>query len=436
MPERVQNMKKIYVLDTNVLVHDPRSILAFDDNEVVIPLVVLDEIDKIKTGQDEVARNARSVIRTLDQMREKGSINEGVVTDRNGLIRIELNHRDCIPADLDPQKADNRIISVAIGLMREHPDRRVSVVTKDINLRVKCDALKVLAEDYDTDAVVDNPNSIYTGCADIFLDSAKLNSLNLNGVLEYPESKFYPNQYIWAKSEIPKHTALAKYKGGNLVKTAGINDVWGISPRNKEQAFAIDALFDPSIKLVTMIGRAGSGKTLLATAAGIAQMIDTHLYKKLIMTRPIQPLGRDIGFLPGDINEKMKPWIAPLEDNLSLVFSEKGGHYMEMLKETGQIEIEAITYIRGRSIPRSFIIVDECQNLTLHEAKTILTRVGEGSKVVLTGDILQIDNPYIDAVDNGLSCIIEKFKHTDIAAHITLVKGERSQLATMAAEIL
>lgn len=430
-------MKKIFVIDTNVLLHDPKSILSFDDNEVVIPLVVLDELDKKKTGQDEAARNARAVIRKLDQMRAQGGIHKGVETPNGGLIRIELNHREFTPPDLDPNRADNRIISVAIGLMKENSERKVSVITKDINLRVKCDALGVSAEDYDTDSVADNPNSIYSGISEIQTTSQKIDLLYKDGFLDASEfDDMHPNQYALLKSDIQKHSALVKYKGGNLIKIRSSSNVWGIYPRNKEQAFAMDALFDPEVKLVTMIGRAGSGKTLLAAAAGISQMLDNHIYKKLILTRPIQPLGRDIGYLPGDIDEKMKPWMAPLQDNLELLFSEKGGHFMEILKESGQIEIEALTYIRGRSIPKSFIIVDECQNLTLHEAKTILTRVGEGSKVVLTGDILQIDNPYIDAVDNGLSCVVEKFKDSPISAHITLIKGERSDLATLAAEIL
>jgi len=430
-------MSKIYILDTNVLLHDPKSLTAFADNEVVIPLVVLDELDKKKVGQDEVARNARMAIRTLDQMRELGSIHKGVKTTQGGLVRVELNHREFIPQDLDPSRADNRIISVALGLMKDHPRRKVTIVTKDINLRVKCDALEVYAEDYDTDSVADDANAIFSGFSEIVTTTEMIDNLYKDGFVDASElGSFQPNEYALLRSGVQKHSALVKLQGTNFVKIRPSTSVWGISPRNKEQAFAMDALFDPNIKLVTMIGRAGSGKTLLAAAAGISQIMDSHTYRKLILTRPIQPLGRDIGFLPGDIDDKMKPWMAPLQDNLELLFSEKGKHYIDMLKESDQIEIEALTYIRGRSIPRSFIIVDECQNLTLHEAKTILTRIGEGSKVILTGDILQIDNPYIDSVDNGLSCVVEKFKGSALAAHITLVKGERSELATLAAEIL
>jgi PhoH-like ATPase len=436
---RVQQMSKIFILDTNVLLHDSKSILAFKDNEVVIPLVVLDELDKIKSGQDEKARNARMVIRTLDSMRGQGNLSHGIKTQDGGMIRVELNHKDHAPADLDKNRADNRIISVALGLMKDYgQDKKVSVVSKDINLRVKCDALGVNAEDYDTDAIVDDASMLYSGWAEVYTDSSKIDELYENGYLEVNElGNFYTNQYILLRSETEnKHSCLAKVKHGVLHKLTPRPNVWGISPRNKEQVFALDALFDPDIKLVSLVGKAGCGKTLLAAAAGIEQLLDSHIYKKLIMSRPIQPMGRDLGYLPGTIEEKMAPWMAPLNDNLELLFSDKGKGYLEMQQESGAIEIEALTYIRGRSIPKSYIIVDEAQNLTLHELKTIITRVGDGTKIVLTGDINQIDNPYIDAVDNGLSCILEKFKGTSIAAHITLSKGERSELATLAAEIL
>lgn len=435
-------MSKIFVIDTNVLLHDPKSLFAFKDNELVIPLVVLDELDKKKNGPDETARHARMVIRSLDKMRLEGNIHKGVATQDGGLIRVELNHRDKCPQDLDPQRPDNRIISVALGIKEEisnaQESRKVILVTKDINLRVKCDALGVNTEDYNADSVAENASSIYEGCKELDIPDEMIDQFHADGFISAVGlGEFYPNQYVFVKSAItPKKSGLARYEKESLVKIKTYGDVWGISSRNKEQAFALDALFNPDIKLVTMIGKAGSGKTLLAAAAGISQLLDSHTYKKLIMTRPVQPLGKDIGFLPGDIDEKMKPWMAPLQDNLELLFSDKGANYLDMQREAGLIEVEALTYIRGRSIPRSFIIVDECQNLTAHEVKTIITRVGDGSKIILTGDILQIDNPFIDSVDNGLSWVIEKFKNYPIAAHITLHKGERSELATLAAEIL
>lgn len=432
-------MSKIYILDTNVLLHDPRSLFAFKDNEVIIPLVVLDELDKKKVGgHDETARHARMVIRSLDKMRLQGSIHKGVPTPAGGIVRVELNHRERNVPDLDPKRVDNRLIGVALGLKKEQPKRKVTLITKDINLRVKCDALGVVTEDYNADSVAPNASLIYEGAIEVSASSEAIDKLYKDGFLHSEEyGKFNENQYVFLNSNTrDNHTSLARCSGSTFVNTYVPNDVWGISSRNKEQAYALDALFCPDIKLVTMIGKAGSGKTLMAVAAGISQVLDSHEYKKLIMTRPVQPMGRDIGFLPGDINDKMRPWMAPLQDNLDLLFSEKGKGYLDMQREAGIIEVEALTYIRGRSIPRSFIIVDEAQNLTLHEIKTIITRIGEGSKIVLTGDILQIDNPFIDSVDNGLSCVVEKFKHHPVAAHITLQKGERSELATLAAEIL
>ena len=432
-------IKKCFVIDTNVLLHDPRSLFAFQDNEVVIPLVVLDELDKKKVGgHDETAKHARMVIRSLDKMRQEGGLHEGFKTPAGGIIRVELNHRDRCPADLDPNRVDNRLISVALVLKSNHPEREIILITKDINLRVKCDALGVVAEDYNADSVASNASSIYEGAKELFIRGGLIDNFHRDGGIDSSEiGEFHENQYVFMKSDTNlKHSALARYSKNMLMKVNTPPDVWGISSRNKEQAFALDALFDPNIKLVTMIGKAGSGKTLMAVAAGISQVLDSRVYRKLIMSRPIQPMGRDLGYLPGDIDDKMRPWMAPLQDNLDLLFSEKGSNYLDMQRESGIIEVEALTYIRGRSMPCSFIIVDEAQNLTLHEIKTIITRIGEGSKIVLTGDILQIDNPFIDSVDNGLSCVVEKFKNHLIAAHITLQKGERSELATLAAEIL
>lgn len=432
-------MEKTYILDTNVLMYEPNALFAFEDNEVVIPLVVLDELDKHKNGPTQASAHARMAIRSLDELRALGDLSKGVVTESGGKIRVELNHRNEVPEDLDPSRADNRIISVALGIRRERGDRKVAVITKDINLRVKCDALGVHAEDYNSDSVIRNIESLYCGNREIEVTSVDIDQLYIEGVLEVKNimSPLYPNEYVLLRAaENPKHTALARFNGTSLVKAKSFSNVWGISSRNKEQAFAFDALFDPDIKLVTVTGKAGCGKTLLAAAAGVSQLFDSHIYKRIVLTRPIMPLGRDIGFLPGDMDAKMAPWMAPLYDNLDLIFSEKGRFYLDSCLSDGNIEIEPMTYIRGRSMPRSYIIVDEAQNLTRHEVKTIITRVGEGSKVVLTGDIEQIDTPYIDSYDNGLSYVIEKFKEEAIAAHVTMIKGERSELATTAAEKL
>lgn len=432
-------MQKIYVLDTNVLMYEPKSLFAFEDNEVVLPLIVLDELDKKKTDQDQAARHARQVIRLLDEMRVLGNISTGVTNERGGIIRVEVAHKDNIHTDLDPNRADNRIISVALGLAAANPDKKVAVITKDINLRVKCDALGVHAEDFTSDSVVANIDEIYSGMIDLEVDDTDIDAIYTEEVIPVKNivRPLFPNEYVHLRSNInPKHTAMARFNGTMLEKVRNYKDIWGISPRNKEQVFALDALFNPDIQLVTMTGLAGAGKTLLAVAAGISQLFDAKIYKRLILTRPIQPLGRDLGYLPGDLNEKMAPWVAPLVDNLELIFSEKGKMFLDDCMEKGQIQVEPITYIRGRSIPKSFIIVDEAQNLTKHEIKTIITRCGEGSKVCLTGDIQQIDVPYLDGVDNGLSCVIEKFKDDLIAAHVTLMKGERSELANKAAQKL
>lgn len=841
-------MKKIFVLDTNVLLHDPRALFAFTDNEVVIPLVVLDELDKKKNGHDEIARHARMTIRSLDDMREECSLHEGVATRVGGVIRVEIGFSDCIPKHMDQTKTDNQIIGVTLGLREANSGVTVILVTKDINLRVKCDALGVGVEDYNTDSVVDSVEELYSGFIEIEMSYDSILDLRNDGFTQAPDKiKLYENQYVLVRSEIDgEDVELARYSCGNLASIVPKSNIWGINPRNLEQTFAFDALFDPNIKLVTMTGLAGGGKTLISAAAGVAQTLDMHVYRKLIMTRPVVPLGRDIGFLPGpqpldakiltpdgwttmgevspgdyvigrsgaptlvkkifpkgkkkvfaihttdgtsteccidhlwhtrtkedkkrgrsgsvvttahimdtiadskgkpnhylprngpveysknklsippyllgvilgdgsisnnvnisniddelisraseevdsigcklshssgiiytivekiplynnkparpvritniisgeiqdfksigpassiginrstladrcnagvtmddkkyeflkctsrwqnsvkdklysmglvpgtgavkkfipdiykfssiddrinvlrglmdsdgtiktngessfctvserlandvveivrslggratarsrdrigvngkingrgimsnhityeftislpqDINpfyisrkadrhkckyihdskierieevgekdvqcilveddehlyitddfivthntkeDKMAPWMAPLQDNLDLLFSDKGKDYLAMEQgEGGRLQVEAITYIRGRSIPKTYIILDEAQNITRHEMKTIITRVGEDSKIVLTGDIMQIDCPFIDAVDNGLSYVIEKFKDDPIAAHIGLKKGERSELATKAAELL
>jgi len=347
-------MSKIYILDTNVLLHDPKSLFSFADNEVVIPLVVLDELDKKKDGHDEIARHARMVIRSLDDMRLQGKLNEGVKTPAGGSVRVELNHKENIPLQLDPARADNRIISVVLGLKKkESPKRKVALVTKDINLRVKCDALGVKAEDYNTDSVADSAEAIYSGVTEASVPDDHIDMFHNMGYLDAGIVKtYYTNQYVLLRSNsVPKHTGMARFVDGRLIKIEPQSEIWGIKPRNKEQVFAFDALFNPDISLVTMIGKAGCGKTLLAVAAGLGQVFDSHTYRKLIVTRPVVPLGRDIGFLPGDKDEKMRPWMAPLWDNLELLCSGKGMGYMEMERSAGgKIEVEALTYIRGRSI--------------------------------------------------------------------------------------
>jgi PhoH-like ATPase len=432
------NMSKAFIIDTNVLLHDPKAIFSFQDNEVIIPLVVLDELDKIKTGQDETARNARMVVRTLDEMRFSGNLSKGIKTKNGGEIRIELNNSDNIPYDLDKDRVDNRIISVALNLSKSF-QKKVIVVSKDINLRVKCDALGVMAEDYNSESIVDDVSEIYAGWAEFNTTTENIDALYDGQELstELITTNLHENQYLLLRSETEhKHSFLAKVKGDILKRVNAHNNIWGISPRNKEQVFALDALFDPDIKLVTLMGTAGTGKTMISIVAGISQLLDSNTYKKVLISRLTQSVGKDLGFLPGTKDEKLEPYIAPFNDNLELIFSDKGKGFLEMQKESGRIEVEAIQYMRGRSINNAFMIIDECQNLSLHEGKTLLTRAGADTKIVLIGDIDQIDTPYLGPTDNFLSHAVEKFKGHKIAAQIKLVKGERSELATLAAKIL
>lgn len=432
---------KIYILDTNVLLHDPTSLVAFEENEVVIPLVVIEELDTFKDKENETGRNARTIARTLDSYREFGNLNRGIDLPNGGRLRVELNCTSNIPANLDAHKADNRIIGVALGVAERNKDKKVVLVSKDINMRIKGDSLGVISQDYHKDHMVDSVDELYSGFTEITVSDVQIDAFHAGTSILTPDAlglSFYPNQFILMKSEInQKKSALAKVIGPSdpFMRVLDHKDIWGIIPKNKEQTFALNLLMDPDVNLVSLVGLAGSGKTLLSIAAALQQTVETKDYKRIIVSRPIQPMGKDLGFLPGTLEEKMNPWIAPLNDNLEFLF-DGNIKTLEMFKENGIIQIEALTYIRGRSIPNSFIIIDEAQNLSVHELKTIITRAGEGSKIVLTGDVEQIDSPYLDAVSNGLSIAVEKFKEYGIAGHVTLRAGVRSDLATLAAKIL
>lgn len=428
-------MKK-FILDTNVLLHDPKALQVFDDNDVVIPISVLDELDNAKIRPDERGRNARAVVRLLDKLRASGSLSEGVKLNES-TIRVELNHRGNIPQGLSSDKTDNRIISTALGLKAEY-NCPVIVVSKDINLRVKCDALGIEAQDYVKDKITTDLESIYSGIKTVRVTPCTIDQLYDEGCLEGDSGygECYPNQFVILKSH-NNQSGIARCVGpSNFEKFNPPQEIWDIRPRNVEQKCAIELLMDPNIKLVTLIGRAGAGKTLLACAAALHQILnDSKVFQRMLISRPIQPMGRDIGFLPGDLEDKLKPWMQPIYDNLEFLL---GSDY-QMLNEykyNGLIQVEPLTYIRGRSIPKSFIILDEAQNLTAKEIKTVITRIGQDSKIVITGDIEQIDNPYVDFADNGLTHVVERFKDKAIAGHVTLRKGERSELATLASEIL
>ena len=439
--------KKKYVIDTSVYLTEHQSINKFGIHDIIVPLKVLEEIDNHKKRQDAVGANARGIIRTLDTLRERGNLHKGIRLAKGcGIVSVKGHETGHLPPDLNPEQADHIIIATALTEKANNPNRKVIVVTRDINMRVICDSLGLLCEDYNLTQLVTSPDRIYSGFTEVLDDDHLVDSFyNKEPVYldEKQYKKLYPNQFIMLISEASeKKTALAKYINVNTKLQEVVqykkNSVWGVRSRNKEQLFALNLLMDPDIPIVSLVGKAGSGKTLLATAAGLQQVMEQDnepIYKRLIISRPVQPLGNDIGFLPGTMQEKMAPWLMPIQDNLQFLMGDDKST-LEMYVEKGIIEIEALTYIRGRSISNAFIIIDEAQNLTTHEIKTIITRVGEGTKIVFTGDIDQIDNVYVDATTNGLTYTIEKIKNYDVAGHITLQKGERSKVATLGANIL
>ncbi|MHC1698277.1 MAG: PhoH family protein [Geobacteraceae bacterium] len=437
---------KTFVLDTNVLLHDPYALFRFQENTILIPITVIEEIDRFKKDMNETGRNARQVSRILDELRQKGCLSAGITLESGGSLRVALLNNEMlrnIPFELSDQKSDNRILAVALEVKKSAEQIPVILVTKDTNLRIKADAIGLDAQDYESDKV--DISELYSGFSEFDVSAETVDRFYGQGWVESAEG-LLPNQYVVMRDAgNPSHSALAKYvpAQNKLVPVikAGKEGVWSIHPRNREQTCALDALLDDSIKIVTLVGKAGTGKTLLAIAAGLHKTAEENVYNRLLVSRPVFPMGKDLGFLPGDIEEKLAPWMQPIFDNVELLLS---GHEAEKrhskgyreLMAMGIMEIEPLTYIRGRSIPNQFLIVDEAQNLTPHEIKTIVTRAGEGTKVVLTGDPYQIDNPYVDSSSNGLTYLVERFKGQEISAHITMMKGERSALAELAANLL
>lgn len=462
------NNVKTYVLDTNVLLSDPGSLFSFDEHNVIIPIAVLEELDNHKSRQDEVGQNARSVSRSLDELRQQGSLLDGIRLRNGGLLKvISIPPERFVDLPLELRSIGPKVDNMIIALMMSMQSSEDAIlVTKDINVRLKCDALGIRCEDYLKMRVADDPQKFYRGVEVIDeLTYEDVETFYENDELMLPpnileKTKLYPNQIVILKNvnEFDGKTmksAIAKCVTPDqpLKPIEKIEQAFNLKPRNKEQSFSLDLLFDENIKLLTLVGPSGTGKTLLAISAALAQLKglgDTPRYDKLIVTRPVQPLGKDIGFLPGTMEEKMEPWIAPIRDNINFLMGSKKAqrrsrttgeetnkmHYLTLLQEKGLIEIEAITFIRGRSIPNAFIIIDEAQNLSMHELKTIVTRVGDNTKIVLTGDVEQIDNVHVDVYSNGLTVAVEKFKDYPVAGHVTLIKGERSELATLASKIL
>ena len=437
---------KTYVIDTSVYLTDHTSINNFGRSDIIVPLKVLEEIDKHKKRQDSVGNNARSIVRTFDSLREKGSLQEGVsLGDERGRLYVKGYDSNYIPDDLDRKNADHIIIATALTLREQEPERDIVLVTRDIQLRVICDSLGLACEGYNSDQVVETADGLYDGLTEFYVEDriiddfyAKqpvfVDDLLTDGV------PLHNNQFIMMKSDFDeKKTALAFFEWYDKPVrhiTDNKGGIWGVIPRNKEQRFALDMLMNPNIPLVSVVGKAGCGKSLLCLAAGLEQVLAAEpKYKRLIVARPVQPMGKDIGFLPGDLNDKLLPWLMPIQDNLQFLMGDDKTA-LELYVEKGTIEIEALTYIRGRSIANAYILIDEAQNLSAHEIKTIITRVGENTKIVFTGDVEQIDNVYVDATSNGLSYVVEKMKDQEVSGHITLKKGERSLLASIASKIL
>ncbi|MFM9280699.1 PhoH family protein [Paenibacillus jiagnxiensis] len=443
-------MKKIFVLDTNVLLHDPRSIYAFQEHDVVIPAVVLEEIDSKKRNADEIGRNARNVSRLLDGLREHGHLHSGVPLPHGGRLTVELNHRSFLKLQemFGEITNDNRILAVALNYQLEEQDKEepatVVLVSKDVLVRIKADVLGLMTEDFLSDRTAE-PDELYHGCSTLKVHPSVIDEFYSFRYLAvkplHLPYELYPNEFVILKDEMGTNKSAllkANKEGSRLEPLYMSNDaVWGISARNAQQRMALELLLNDDIPLVTITGKAGTGKTLLTLAAGLMKVEDERKYKKLLIARPVVPMGKDIGYLPGEKEEKLRPWMQPIYDNLEYLFDvKKSGDIDKILMGLGSIQVEALTYIRGRSIPGQFIIIDEAQNLSRHEVKTIVSRVGEGSKIVLLGDPEQIDHPYLDAASNGLSYVVEKFKKENISGHITLEKGERSMLAQLAADLL
>ena len=463
-------MRKTFVLDTNVLLHDPQALTRFEDNAVVIPIEVVEEIDRFKRDPSEKGRNARQISRLLDGLREKGNLADGVSIDANGgTLQVVFCRSETLaqlPPELKGGNGDNNILAVALeqlrsGLIADQPP--VVLVTKDTNLRIKADAVGLTAQDYTTDKV--DIADLYPGVCELTASAAAMDTLKGDGGLPLAALPSAQGVTLQANEGVtlvdqaqPNHTLLARYDARRQsllpLQRAGKVRLGKVGARNREQTFALDLLLDPAVQLLTLVGKAGTGKTLLALAAGLHQVADEHLYERLLVTRPVISLGKEIGFLPGSLEEKMGPWMQPIIDNLDFLLggsaddeaprggTSRGGANRPQrsnwtdLKGMGLLEVEAISYIRGRSIPRQFMVVDEAQNLTPHEVKTIVTRVGEGTKIVFTGDPYQIDNPYVDAESNGLTWLVERFKGQTLAGHVTLIRGERSELAELAANLL
>jgi len=443
MPGR-STLQKCFVLDTNVLLFDPLSIFKFAENTVYIPLICVEELDRFKKDQNENGRNARHFSRLIDDLRKQGQLSKGVSLEGGGKLIIGVTEK--------PKEASHKYIDLTINdnlilvaaLEQQEKGYQVYLISKDINLRLKADVLGLTAEDYGKkDSRLDE---LYTGHRNFEVAIERLRAFEKDRFLPLDEKEmegFFPNEYLTlCEMGNDRHRFYGRYnkdKKGVVPLIKAREGTWGIHPKNIEQQFALDALLNDEVKLVTLVGKAGTGKTLLAIAAGLEQTIAQENYQRLLVSRPVQPMGQDLGYLPGDINEKLAPWMQPIFDNMDFLFGQKQNgtsNSWEELINQGLLHVEPLTYIRGRTIPEQYLIVDEAQNLSPHEVKTIITRAGEGTKIVLTGDCEQIDSPYLDSVNNGLAYVVERLRTESIVSHITLQIGERSALSEVASKHL
>ncbi len=443
------NSKKIYILDTNIFLNDPKSIYAFPGEVVKIPLEVIEEIDDQKRRVDDVGRNARQTSRMLDELRTtRGNLADGVVLDNGCTIFVEFGEMglNSLPPSLRNNKEDNRIIATALSIKKRYPENECFFITKDINMRIKADSVGMKTMDYEVGKI--DYEELYQGYREIAVTPEQIESFRTRKAFAPdPDDPMSPNEIAVLACDKNGDTAYGKMDAeANAIVPLHLcmdSTIFGIKPLNPEQLFALELLLDENINLVTLNGRAGTGKTLLALAVGCQLVLETQLYEKLLVSRPVIPLGKDLGFLPGAIEEKMDPWMVPIYDNLDMIFAlsspdkkRQKRNIKDVIESTNAIQVEPLTYIRGRSLPDQYMIIDEAQNLSPHEVKTIITRAGKNTKVVLTGDPYQIDHPYLDLNSNGLNYVIERFKDSPVAGHVTLIKGERSELAELAAELL
>jgi len=438
-------MKKNFILDTNVLIHNPQALYSFADNNVIIPLTVIEELDQLKTSPDKKGMHSRQVLREVDSLIKKGALSKGAKMSNGGTLIISFGPKEMIP-DMDPDLPDNKILAVAWDLQVKK--QTVFFISKDINARIKAEALGIKSADYEKEKV--EYSNLYRGWREISLPKEDVNKIYAEGKLEVKGYTLLENEHVLVKAnDDPSSSAICRYcsKDNTFVPIKKEFSAMGIKPLNVEQRFAFDLLLNDDIKLVTLVGQAGTGKTLMAIACALSKVMEKDSpYERLLVARPIIPMGKDIGYLPGSKEKKLSYWMQPIYDNLEYILKRsisdnKSGLATseltaEHLMSSDVIEIEALTYIRGRSIPNQFMIVDEAQNLTPHEVKTIVSRAGEGTKIILTGDPGQIDNPYLDANSNGLAYTVERLKKYKIFGHILLAKSERSELASLAVDEL